>query len=227
MSTPSPTKSALLRIERINAARTLLVGAEGRLLGKAKRSSVMQTVGQSFMCPDQLPRAAPRIEAGDSTREWAFAEPTYLLSNRRLAYSDRCVSAIHEAGHFVVAERLLEQGARISAFVDSDGNGTCSWDQMYKSDRLKRGRDAAAIAHAGAMAELSISGEAWSAPIRHAHSYDWSTAERELQGSCSMPCAHALAQKVALILIEIYWSRVREVAEALHDTGRFTATAPG
>lgn len=227
MSAPSPTKSALLRIERINAARTLLGGVEERLVGKAKRSGAMQPVGQSFMCPEQLPRVAPRMEAGDRTREWVFAEPAYLLSNRRRGYGDRSIAAVHEAGHFVVAEFLLKRGARISAFVDGEGNGTCSWDQMYEADGPKRARDAAAIAHAGAMAELSISGEAWSAPIRHAHSLDWATADRDLEGSTSMSGAHAVAQKVALILLEIYWDRVREVAKALYDTGRFTGTASG
>lgn len=216
-------KASLRRIESLNVAKTLLGSAEDRFAEKTTRAGSNSTPRSAFACPERPPRQAPEIKAGDRARVWEFAEPVHLISMSHREYGSRSVSAIHEAGHFVVAEHFLSKGARLTASVDANGNGTCSWDQMYRSDGLDRKTASAAIAHAGAMAELSISGQTWAAPILHGHSFDWDTANRALEGSSSMSGAHAVAQMAALVVIEIYWARLREVAKALHDVGRYSA----
>lgn len=221
MTLPAP----LRRIEHINAAWCLLQRAERRLKVGGSRVTTEMPKPEAFTCPPAPYLTAPKIAAGDAGREWELAAPGYLLSPRYREHSERVVTSIHEAAHFVVAEAHVRPGTVLSAFVDGDGNGRVSWGLRIRDD-LPEHRIRAAISHAGAMAELAISGQPWTTPIRHYHSEDWDHARAVLAGSASETGEHAVAQIYALQIISIKWARVREVAQALHDVGRYTAAAP-
>lgn len=221
MSLPAP----LRRIEHINAAWCLLHSAERRLKAGGSPLTVEKLKAEAFSCPPAPCLTAPKIAAGDASREWELAAPSYLLAPRYREHSERTVTSIHEAAHFVVAEAHVRPGTVLSAFVDGGGNGRMRWSARFR-DGLPENRIRAAVAHAGAMAELAISGQSWTTPIRHYESQDWDRASTALAGAASETGEHAVAQIYALKIITIYWARMREVAQALHDVGRYTAVVP-
>lgn len=221
MALPAP----LRRVEHINAAWCLLESAERRLKVSGSRVTAEKPRAETFSCPPAPYLTAPQIAAGDSKREWELAAPGYLLSPRYREYGVRSVTSIHEAAHFVVAEANVRPGTVLSAFVDGNGNGRVSWGLRIRDD-LPEHRIRAAISHAGAMAELAISGQSWTTPVRHYHSQDWDNARAALAGTASETGEHAVSQMYALQIIAIKWARIREVAQALHDVGRYTAVVP-
>lgn len=215
----------LRRIEHINAAWCLLDSAERRLKVGGFHVTAEKPKAEAFSCPPAPYLTAPKLAAGDAKRKWELAAPSYLLSPRYREHSERAVTSIHEAAHFVVAEASVRPGTVLSAFVDGNGNGRMSWSLRLR-DGLPEHRIRAAISHAGAMAELAISGQSWTTPIRHYHSQDWDRACAALAGTASETGEHAVSQIYALQIISIYWARIREVAQSLHDVGRYTAVVP-
>jgi hypothetical protein len=219
------TSAPLRRSDHINAAWCLLLSAERRLKIGGFHLTTDMPKAEAFTCPPAPYLTAPKIAAGDAKREWELAAPGYLLAPRYREHSERVVTSIHEAAHFVMAEAHLRPGTVLSAFVDGSGNGRMRWVASFR-DNLPEHRVSAAISHAGAMAELAISGQSWTTPVRHYHSDDWDRARAALAGTASETGEHAVSQIYALQIICIYWARIREVAQALHDVGRYTAVVP-
>jgi hypothetical protein len=213
-------KASLRRIECITAARTLLDAAEDRFSRSSVKTSSKEGERPAFQFPAAFSCDFPELSASMLDREWKLAEPRYVLSPSLRAHK-HVRTAVHEAGHFIVALQILREGSRISAHQDGKGNGSCTWDGSLRPevpDKIGR----AAFAHAGAMAELVLSGEPWAGPIRHGNLHDWRQADALLTGRKSPAGAHAFAQVYALTMIAHRWDHLQTVARALYEKGRYT-----
>ena len=131
--------------------------------------------------------------------------------------------AHHEAGHVVLLEWLgLESPRAVATAVDGltylPENRTPPAMPADSTGELTA--MAAAMFHAGTMAELLHAGTPWRGPI-HRLQDDHQRAESllsEVFGAHSSG-AHAFAQRVALHVLSSRWTRVQEVAAQLVATG--------
>lgn len=84
---------------------------------------------------------------------------------------------------------------------------------------------AAAVFHAGVMAEVLESGTHWTGPIHYAYATDYQRADEMLRPAfgCHASGGHAYAQQVALHVLRARWAEVEAVAGELLRSGRWKA----
>ena len=84
---------------------------------------------------------------------------------------------------------------------------------------------AAAVFHAGVMAELIESGTPWAGPVHYHGCTDFQRADEMLRPGfgCHASGAHAYAQQVALHVLQLRWADVEAIAAELLRTGRWQA----
>lgn len=86
---------------------------------------------------------------------------------------------------------------------------------------------AAAVFHAGVMAELIDAGHPWTGPIFYPEASDFLQANDMLRQAFGNNCsgAHAYSQQVALHVLSNRWPEVEEIAAELLRSGEWRATA--
>ena len=144
-------------------------------------------------------------------------------------------AAVHEAGHIVLMQwvGLLPPEATITAY-DGRVTGEAHWPAPESFAQLPDpGPDesgvlaatAAAVFHAGIVAELIESGAPWAGPIHYADATDYQRADEMLRPAfgCHASGAHAYSQQVALHVLQVRWADVEVVAAELVRTGRWRA----
>lgn len=136
--------------------------------------------------------------------------------------------AFHEAGHVVLLEwvgitptsaRADDRGGEVlfnPGELDGDTTPT-DYDSPLAAAQ------AAAIYHAGIVAELILTGQRWQGvTIRH-KSGDWQKARVILAPHFGIGLAgHGFSQRVALAVLTACWPRVQEVADVLIEDGTWT-----
>jgi hypothetical protein len=141
--------------------------------------------------------------------------------------------AVHEAGHIILMQwvGLMPPEATISIRGDRV-SGEAHWPALETFAQLPDpGQDetgvlaatAAAVFHAGVMAEVLESGAPWSGPIHYAYATDYQRADAMLRPSFGSHAsgAHAFAQRVALHVLQAQWGEVETVAGELIHSGRW------
>jgi hypothetical protein len=134
--------------------------------------------------------------------------------------------AHHEAGHIAIMEWLGLNGLKAEATATS---GQAHWppglfDSLPPAEPDPTGiyaAMAASVYHAGLMAELLHTGDAWRGPIFYPEQTDYLRADDMLTARFGRHAsgAHAFAQRVALNLLSARWARVRAIAEHLVEHG--------
>ena len=145
-------------------------------------------------------------------------------------------AAVHEAGHIVLMQwvGLLPPEATIAATDDGRVTGEAHWPARETFAQLPDpGPDesgvlaatAAAVFHAGIVAELIESGTPWVGPIHYPDATDYQRAAEMLRPAfgCHASGAHAYAQQVALHVLHARWADVEAVASELLRCGRWRA----
>jgi hypothetical protein len=141
--------------------------------------------------------------------------------------------AYHEAGHVVLMEWLGLEDVRAEA--TATGGKAHMPPSFLKATRQDPFPDesgilaatAAAVCHAGVVAEQIRSGQPWRGPIHYPDQDDFKTAEAMLQprfGRTSS-AGHGYAQRVARHVLELHWERVQKIAAALIEHGHWSAKA--
>jgi hypothetical protein len=140
---------------------------------------------------------------------------------------DLVLIAHHEAGHIVLMEWLgLTDGLTAEATPTA---GLAHWpagafDALPAQTPDPTGvlvATAAAVYHAGLMAELMQAGTTWTGPIFYPAQTDYQRADEMLRGTFGRHAsgAHAFAQRVALNVLASRWSRVQEIGSHLVNKG--------
>ena len=140
---------------------------------------------------------------------------------------DLVLIAHHEAGHIVLMEWLgLTDGLTAEATPTA---GLAHWpagafDALPAQTPDPTGvlaATAAAVYHAGLMAEMMQAGSTWAGPIFYPAQTDYQRADDMLGGTFGRHAsgAHAFAQRVALSVLASRWSHVQEIAAHLVDKG--------
>ena len=145
-------------------------------------------------------------------------------------------AAVHEAGHIVVMQwvGLLPPEAAVATTDDGRVTGAAHWPARETFAQLPDpGPDesgvlaatAAAVFHAGVVAELIECGTPWAGPIHYPGATDFQRADEMLRPAfgCHASGAHAYAQQVALHVLQVRWADVEVVAAELVRTGRWSA----
>lgn len=144
-------------------------------------------------------------------------------------------AAVHEAGHIVLMQwvGLSPPEASIAAH-DGRVSGEAHWPARETFAQLPDpspdesgvlAATAAAVFHAGVMAEVLESGTHWAGPIHYAYATDYQRAEEMLCPAfgCHASGGHAYAQQVALHVLRARWAEVEAVAGELLRSGRWKA----
>lgn len=183
--------------------------------------------------------ARPAAEATDSSRcERVTSYLAHLPSAATLRKSmpwqspprsgpDLVLVAHHEAGHIVLMEWIgLTDGLTAEATPTA---GLAHWpagafDALPAQTPDPTGvlaATAAAVYHAGLMAEMMQAGITWTSPIFYPAQTDYVRADDMLRSIFGRHAsgAHAFAQKVALNVLASRWSRVQEIASHLVNKG--------
>jgi hypothetical protein len=162
----------------------------------------------------------PYPVASSLRRAQQWQEPPYSgPSLDRVAY--------HEAGHIVLFEWIGLDDIKATA---SPTSGRAYFPEIFppmkdtppdKTGELAA--TAAAVFHAGIMAELLHCGHGWQGPIHYARQIDYQAADDMLAPSFGRHASggHSFAQRVALHVLSGRWQRVQEVAEHLIKNGRW------
>lgn len=142
--------------------------------------------------------------------------------------------AHHEAGHIVLMELMGLTGLKAEATPTS---GLAHWpqgvfDSMPDPEPDPSGifaATAAAVFHAGLIAELLHKGVPWKGPIFYPEQSDYIRADDMLRGVFGRHAsgAHAFAQKTALNVLIARWTRVQEVASHLVKHGVWYSDSAG
>lgn len=154
-------------------------------------------------------------------QDWQ-ARPCPPVSLRRIA--------VHEAGHVIMMKHL----GLVSPLATIEENETGMSGEAHLPGReffeqLPEPSDpsgalaatAAAVFHAGVMAEMIAFGIPWLGPVRYQDATDFQLANsmlRERFGNLASG-AHAFAQQVALHVLTSRWSEIEEVCNELERTG--------
>ena len=136
----------------------------------------------------------------------------------------------HEAGHVVLMEWLGLEDVRAEATATG---GVAHMppglvDSLSDPSEDESGilaATAAALFHAGVVAEMINRAEPWAGPIYYPDQDDFKRADAMLQvrfGRLSS-AAHGYAQRVARHVLEQRWERVQEIAAALVERGEWSA----
>lgn len=139
--------------------------------------------------------------------------------------------AHHEAGHVVLMESLgLDQ---LSAEA-TDNAGRAYWPEGVLESTPQPEPDptgvwaarAAAVFHAGRMAEQLHQGRPWTGPIWAGADVDFQLADNMLAPAFGRHAsgAHAFAQRVALHVLARHWPRVQQIAEHLVQHGKWQSS---
>ena len=134
-------------------------------------------------------------------------------------------TAHHEAGHVVLMEwcGLTPTGASAT-----EREGLARWDlseieaddDQVAYDRPLAAAQAAAVMHAGIVAELIHAGLPWTGVLYRPRSQDWKLACLLLAPHFGAGLAgHGFAQRVALGVLTHHWPRVQEIAAELIERG--------
>lgn len=179
---------------------------------------------------DQQRTRPPPVAASWSTR---FEYPRASMLRRGFVWEHYSATgpdlermAYHEAGHGTLLEWLGLGCPKATA--------TAHGGLTHLPDTLPETTDpddptgiltasAAAVFHAGTMAEMIYTGTPWRGPVFRPLTDDHQRAERMLKpvfGSCSSG-AHAYAQRLALYVLIERWARVGEIAQRLIQTGEW------
>jgi len=134
--------------------------------------------------------------------------------------------AHHEAGHIVFLEWLGITGASATA---TPTNGLTHLPEIKRTPEKAEPEDAtgeitaqaAAMFHAGLMAELLYAGVKWIAPIRYPEHDDYCRADDLLSTRFGRNSsgAHAYSQCFALRILGARWDRVAAVARTIEHSG--------
>ncbi len=144
-------------------------------------------------------------------------------------------AAVHEAGHIVLMQwvGLSPPKASIAAH-DGLVSGEAHWPARETFAQLPDpspdesgvlAATAAAVFHAGVMAEVLESGTPWIGPIHYAYATDYQRADEMLRPTfgCHASGGHAYAQQVALHVLQVRWAVVETVAGELLRSGCWKA----
>lgn len=167
---------------------------------------------------------SPYPEASSLRRAQAWQDPPYSgPSLERVAH--------HEAGHIVLFEWLGLDGIKATA---SPTSGRAFFPEVFPplpdcppDNSGELAATAAAVFHAGVIAELLHSGHAWKGPIHYAKHRDFQQADDMLKPRFGRHAsgAHSFAQRVALHVLSERWQRVQEVAAHLIEYGHWHSDA--
>ncbi|WP_449191874.1 hypothetical protein [Thauera sp.] len=133
--------------------------------------------------------------------------------------------AHHEAGHIVMMAWAGLTPTKASA---TDRAGLAEWDlSEIEADEAPTGYDrgvaaaqAAAVLHAGVVAELIHAGLPWRGVLYRPRSQDWKTACLLLAPHFGNGLAgHGFAQRTAHAVLTHRWARVQEIAAELIERG--------
>lgn len=157
---------------------------------------------------------------GDLRRIHPIAEVPAALRGPSLART-----AHHEAGHIVLMEwcGLTPTGASAT-----ECEGLAEWDlseigaddEQVAHDRPLAAAQAAAVFHAGIVAELIHAGLPWTGVLIRARSQDWETACLLLAPHFGGGLAgHGFSQRTAHAVLSHHWPRVQQIAAELIERG--------
>ena len=133
--------------------------------------------------------------------------------------------AVHEAGHAVLLDWLgLGRGLRATA---TEAGGLVHLPRLnppaaaMNDQTGELSATAAAVFHAGTIAEMILCGVAWTGPVYRPRQDDHQRAEALLCGvlGCHSSGGHAFAQQVAMHVLKARWPRVQAIADELVCTG--------
>ena len=139
--------------------------------------------------------------------------------------------AYHEAGHIVLMQWVglapplatIEEGeARIHGAAHWPGSETlAALPEPSADEDGALVATAAAVFHAGVMAEMAAHGIPWAGPVFYVDETDYQSAEAMLFERFGRHAsgAHAFAQRVALHVITGRWADVEKIAAELVTTG--------
>jgi len=154
-------------------------------------------------------------------RGWQFVPPAMLCpSILRVSH--------HEAGHAVLLEWV---GLDVCEATAEPSKGLCTFKppkipdgHFGKDESGQLCATAAAVFHAGVIAELLCEGRSWKGPIFYPQQKDYQDADDMLCRSFGRHAsgAHAFAQQVALHVLSARWDRVRQIADHLVENGRWS-----
>lgn len=141
--------------------------------------------------------------------------------------------AYHEAGHVVLMEWLGLEDVRAEATATGGeahmppGFWETPRDDPSPDDSGILAATAAAVFHAGVVAEQIMAGPPWCGPIYYPEQNDFKAAEAMLQPKFGRhsSAGHGYAQRVARHVLELHWERVQEIAAALVERGEWSAKA--
>ncbi len=162
----------------------------------------------------------PYPAASSLRRAQQWQEPPYSgPSLERVSY--------HEAGHIILFGWIGLDDIKATA---SPTSGRAFFPEVFPpmkdtppDQTGELAATAAAVFHAGIMAELLHCGHGWQGPIHYAMQTDYQAADDMLAPSFGRHAsgAHSFAQRVALHVLSGRWQRVQEVAEHLIKNGRW------
>lgn len=141
--------------------------------------------------------------------------------------------AYHEAGHVVLMEWLGLEDVRAEATATGGeahmppGFWETPRDDPSPDDSGILAATAAAVFHAGVVAEQIMAGRPWCGPIYYPEQNDFKAAEAMLQPKFGRhsSAGHGYAQRVARHVLELHWKRVQEIATSLVERGEWSAKA--
>lgn len=139
--------------------------------------------------------------------------------------------AHHEAGHVVLMESIGLDQLRAEATAIS---GRAHWPDGVLEATPQPEPDptgiwaarAAAVFHAGRMAELLHTGAPWTGPVWYGAQVDFTVADAMLAPAFGRHAsgAHAFAQRVALHVLWRHWPRVQQIAAHLVAHGKWQSS---
>lgn len=135
--------------------------------------------------------------------------------------------AFHEAGHVVLLDWLgLGSNLRATA-TEADGFvhlPRLNLPTVVANDETgELAATAAAMFHAGTIAEMILCGATWIGPVYRPRQDDHQRAEALLCGvlGCQSSGGHAFAQRVGLHVLKGRWARVQAIADYLIRKGEW------
>lgn len=145
--------------------------------------------------------------------------------------------AIHEAGHIVLMQWVGLVPPLATIYESGHGmGGAAHWPEPEFFSQLPDPQDetgelaatAAAVYHAGVMAEMIAFGIPWEGPVHYSTETDYQRADDMLRERFGRHASgpHAYAQQVALHVLATSWADVEIVATELVATGRWSPFQP-
>jgi hypothetical protein len=141
-------------------------------------------------------------------------------------------TAHHEAGHIVLMEWCGLTPICASA---TERGGLAQWDLDVTADATADDYDrplaaaqAAAVMHAGIVAELIHAGLPWTGVLYRPRSQDWKLAAQLLAPHFGIGLAgHGFSQRTAHAVLTHHWPRVQEITAELIERGTWSPDDAG